>query len=1035
MSWAAALRCSVALAALAAYSPAQAQQRSFNVSAGVATRALPEFARQAGLQIVAPGEYLRALALPDLQGVFDVRQALKLLLANTGLEIASDIGNVIVLRVTPTPPVPAPERAAAPRNENLPALRLPATLPASEIGEIVVTGSRIIRDGYQAPTPLTVVTEVALSQTAIPNMADALNTLPVFSGSLTPAQGAGTPSFNNGGINALDLRDLGESRTLILLDGQRAVPVLATGVVDVNNIPQQLVERVDVVTGGASAVYGSDAVSGVVNFILDKDYEGVKGELSAGVTTYGDDPNFKASIAVGFPFGNGRGHVVMSGEWVWKKGIVNGNGPRAWARTTTNRITNPAYTPDNGQPEFITRDDVFLSQATHGGLITSGPLKGIAFGLGGTPYRFNYGITTPNDLFMAGGDYLATRTDGAYSLDPRENRKNAFLRASYDINDDLNVFLQTSWGASDMYALAFPHYEAGAGPTVLTGNPFIPATVQAQMTAQNVSSFRLGTMNYDMPFVSVGTERAVNRYVVGANGKVRAFDTSWSWSAYLQIGQTRSSFDTFNVENRAKYALALDAVRDPVTGAIVCRSTLDNPQNGCVPWNPMGTGVNDAAARAYILGTAHSNQATNQTVYAASITGEPLFTWAGPVSVALSAERRAESAKLVSGPIEQASLWRSGNHQQLDAGVHVAEGALEFLVPLARGWEVTAAYRATSYEVSGFVSTWKVGTTYMPIPDLKIRATRSRDIRAPNISELYQTQNFGLGTVLDPFTNTSPTVDRRQVGSTNLRPEKADTTGVGIVVQPRFMAGFTASVDHWRIDISDAITSINAQTTILLCYQGRAEFCPNITRVDGLVAEVLLGNYNFAIQNVRGIDFEASYVVPLSRVASAWSGDVSFHANATHYIKNLLDDGLSAPNDTAGTYAGSPHWVVNAAVVYSLDPITVGLNMRSFSGGVQDNDFIACRSSCPPSTVLNPTFDTLDIAGGRYFDASFSYRIEVSRSAEAQAFLNIKNIFNADPVLTPRRGGPDFSYIYSRSQGGRWDKLGRVFRAGVRFRL
>src|SRR5690606_32433004 len=151
--------------------------------------------------------------------------------------------------------------------------------------------------------------------------------------------------------------------------------------------PQQLIQRVEVVTGGASAVYGSDAVAGVVNFILDRKYTGFKGEVSGGATTLGDGENWKVALAAGVPFAGGRGHLLLSGEWVDNKGVVNGMGHRRWASTTHNYIVNPAYVGVNGTPEFLRRDDVFLSQATHGGIITSGPLRGIAFGDRGIPYR------------------------------------------------------------------------------------------------------------------------------------------------------------------------------------------------------------------------------------------------------------------------------------------------------------------------------------------------------------------------------------------------------------------------------------------------------------------------------------------------------------------------------------------------------------------------------------------------------------------------------------------------------------------------
>jgi len=942
----------------------------------------------------------------------------------------------------------------------------PAAAPvgAESLDEVVVTGSRIVRDGYEAPTPLTVISTAVLEAAATSNIADQLNTMPVFAGSLTPTGGAGVPSFNTGGINSLELRNLGEQRTLILMDGQRSVSTLATGVVDINNFPQQLVERVDVVTGGASAVYGSDAVAGVVNIILDRDFTGVKGEISGGLTTYGDGANWKISTAAGFPFAGGRGHILLSGEAVQRYGIHDEGAARAWGRTTTNYIVNPAYGTGPGQstsnPEFVLRHQTGLSQGTKGGIITrvtlangttstTSAMKGIAFGEGGVPYKFNYGEGVARDLLMNGGDYRAVQLNDSVSLDPSDKRQNAFFRASYDVTDNVNVWAQVSWAAADTYSLAFPHYSAGtAGPTISTGNPFIPASVQSQMTALGITAFTLGTMNYDMPHVSTGIVRAANRYVTGADGTFDAFETEWTWNAYAQFGRTRSSFNTYNVENTAKLRLAVDAVRDPNTGAIVCRSTLTNPGNGCVPWNPMGLGVNDQLAYEYLIGTAHSNQVTGQDVFSASVSGEPFSNWAGPVSVALSAEHRKEMARVVVGPTELAAQWRSGNHQPLDAGYHVSEAAIETIIPLANGqpfaesWDLSLAFRGTDYEISGYVSTWKVGSTWAPVSDIRVRATRSRDIRAPNISELFQSQNFGLASSLDPAPNTSnpnPTYVRLQTGSPNLKPEIADTTDIGVVFQPTFLPGFSASVDYWDIKMKDAITLISGAQVLLLCYQGRTDLCGNIVREAtlpdgrlGSVTAVNQGNFNFATAAARGIDFEASYNFDLADIAESLPGSIRIHTQGTRYIKNVTDDGLSPPNDSAGTN-GLPKWVTTTSINYTSDGLSTGLTARAFSATTQDNDFIQCTSGCPVSTTNAPTFDYMRTPGGLYLDWNASYSFEMA-GADTQVFLNVRNIMDKDPLLVPNRTPGLGSYIYSRS-GGRGDRLGRVFRAGMRFRM
>lgn len=912
--------------------------------------------------------------------------------------------------------------------------------------EVVVTGSRISRgEGYEAPTPLTVLSQEQLfGQSANSSVRESLSVMPVFSGGYDLTSGAGVPSFNQAGLSTVEMRNLGITRTLVLLDGQRSVGSIATGVVDTDNFPQQLIERVEVVTGGASAVYGSDAVAGVVNFILDRDFTGFKGEVSGGATDRGDAENYKLALAGGFPFAGGRGHVLLSGELVDNDGVVNGTN-RSWGRTTTNYIVNPAYNGTNGQPEFLLRNDVFLSQGTHGGLITSGPLRGVAFGEGGVPYDFNYGDGVTRDLFMSGGDYLSTRTDDAFSLLPEQERQNIFGRVSYDLTDNVNVFLQVSRGVSETYGIAFPHYQAGAGPTVLSGNPFIPASVQARMTTLGLASFRLGTMNYDMPFVATETSRAANRYVVGAEGDFYLWGKNWSWNSYAQVGKTKSQHYTHNARIVANYNRALDAVRDPVTGATVCRSTLTDPGNGCVAWNPMGTGVNSEAARDYFLGTAFSEQTTTQKVYAASITGEPFQNWAGPVSLAISAEYRKEEATVNPDAIARQSGWHSGNHQLLDAGYHVAEAAIETLIPLLSNkpfvdaWDLSAAYRATDYEVSGSVSTWKVGTTYAMTPGLRFRATMSRDIRAPNISELFQAQNFGLVSTFDPATNTTPTHGRTQTGNPSLTPEEADSLTVGVVMQPSFAPGLSVSLDYWDVDIKDAIQLIGGSDVITLCYRGYDILCPRITRnAEGVITTVEQGNFNFASQKASGVDIEASYNFALGALVDSWAGNVTLRLMGTRYIENVSNDGFTEPDDSVGTIDGTPETVLTGSVSYDLSRFSSTLTTRYFSDVVMDNDYIVCQTNCPASTTYARTFDQLGVDGGLYFDLAVSYRLESlfgAAAAEGRVYFNVRNLTDEDPELTPALGTTGLGYIYSRSQGGRWDKLGRTYRLGMDFKF
>jgi outer membrane receptor for ferrienterochelin and colicin len=246
--------------------------------------------------------------------------------------------------------------------------QVPTTDQESEA--LVVTGSRISRDGFQSPTPMSVFSSELLDQqTVTSNIADTLRRIPIFTGGTEPRFSAGTPSSGNAGINSIALRALSANRTLVLIDGRRVAQTLPDGTVDINYFPQQLIRQVDVVSGGASAVYGSDAVAGVVNFILDRKFTGFKGEFSGGATGSGENVNGRFNFALGKPFAGGRGHFLLSGDLVYEQGIYRQ--PGGWNDGGTGIMQNPAYTATNGLPEQLLRDDVGPSNATHGGLIIS----------------------------------------------------------------------------------------------------------------------------------------------------------------------------------------------------------------------------------------------------------------------------------------------------------------------------------------------------------------------------------------------------------------------------------------------------------------------------------------------------------------------------------------------------------------------------------------------------------------------------------------------------------------------------------------
>ena len=1044
------------MAAMLWSTQACAQQRSFDIPAQEAPRAIPEFARQAGIEILAPTERLRGLRLPAVQGTYDVHEALSILLAGSGLTVASDDGKFITLReeaasksktigedkAPRTPPMPPQQQIAA----------LPASVAASAVEEIIVTGSRIVREGYEAPTPLTVVSVEELQKSADSNLLNIMNTMPALSGSATATTTISGLSPGNAGVQSLNLRSLGSTRVLVLLDGQRTVGAQRDGSVDVASFPSQLIQRVDVVTGGASAVYGSDAIAGVVNFVLNKKFTGVKGEVSGGITNYGDDKNYKVELSAGFGFGpDDRGHVLVSGQHSFNGGI-QGSGGRAWDEIGIIQMSNPNYTATNGQPQQLIRQNAASGAFTLGGIITGGPLKGTYFGPGGAPGKYNYGVLYSNP-YLVEGDWKLSDLRPFADIDPVQTYDSVFTRAAYDVADNINVFIQWGWSQAKLHDVIAPWWVLGGAanaPIIKIDNAFLPASIRAAMVANGITSFPLGTANIDMEPLDVYSVRFTNRFSGGFEGRFEALDTLWRWNAAVNHGASKIRTGAPMAPLRVEYLAASDAVVNPATGQIVCRIALTNPNTACRPWNVMGIGVNQGneAAEKYInnggLG-GYAHGLIQQTTYAASVTGEPFAVWAGPVSIALSIEHRKDKIDIKSDIPSTTGAHILGNEPALFGKQSVTEGAVETLIPLAKGeswaraWDLSLGARFTGYELSGFVSTWKVGTTYAPIDDIKFRFTRSRDIRAPNLQELFTPVNImsGSGQLVDRTLPGSPSyaVNRQNsTGNPSLKPERADTTGIGVVLSPTLLSGFTASADFWDVNIDGAINQLTTQQVIDLCTGRMPSLCANLTRdpATGLITEIKTFGINLATQDVRGIDLEASYRASLSDVVTTWPGAVSLHGLMTFYLRNYQDNTFQLPTNKVGENATNtpPNWKLTVTASYALDPVTVSLTGRAVSAGVINATYIQCTSGCPTSTADHTTIDNNHLGGRAYLDANVSYKFLAGESSTAEMFFSVKNIFDNSFPAVPT------SFLTSISATSPlYDPLGTVFRTGIRFKM
>ncbi|MGN6819283.1 MAG: TonB-dependent receptor plug domain-containing protein [Sphingomonas sp.] len=970
----------------------------------------------------------------------------------------------------------APQDAqAAPQNDQ-------ATSDPTK-GDIVITGSRIVRSGFQTPQPLTVISQKEIeTQSPTNNLADFVNTLPALAGSTKPANSRLNLSSGQAGINALNLRNLDNSstgtRTLVLIDGRRSVGSTVNDIVDINTIPQGLVKSVEIVTGGASAAYGSDAVAGVVNFILDKKYEGLKVSADSGVTTYGDGGNYSASLTAGTGFAGGRGHILFNAEVAHQDGIFSVD--RAWNATGYVSIPNPAWVAgDATAPRNLTTlRQVGAANSTPGGLITGNApvggltpaqtaaftnnLRGIYFGQGGSVNHFNFGTYTypaitgsSGPSLTQGGDWQVNDSGRRIGLMPADNRYGFFGRLSYDVADNVEIFAEASYNREKSVFNAGPNLSTGI--TYQADNAYLIQELGlAALT--NVKTVTVATTAADLPYRGVNNERKVQRYVIGADGQFQAFGKAAHWDIYAQYGRADMREQLTNIMNTQNMLNATDAVFAPAgnalgvpAGTIVCRSTLTNPTNGCIPLNRLGIGVANPAAFAYVLGNPERDEIAEQKVAGANLSLTPFRTWAGDVSVAVGGEWREESIK---GFVPQkyqpiinrdangvatstTNLWSVGNYLPTNGRYNVKEAYLETVVPLGLGLEFNGAARATDYSTSGYVTTWKAGLTWQPIRDIRFRVTRSRDIRAPNLSDLYQSGGSNSDSVHNPFYDLDPVHNPQAsygysatvVGNPNLKPEKSNSWNIGAVITPRFLKGFNASIDYFRIEIKDAIGSFGAQDIINLCSRGNQDFCAAYT-VDPNNTQRLLFRtqpFNFARQLVRGIDFEAAYRVPLGSVSA-----FTLRGTATEYLDNLLYTGIqgAVTTNTAGVNGGqgsTPRWIFHFSGTLDLPTTSITAVARGVSSGKYSASGIECTSGCPVYSSAAPTYDNNHVSGLFYVDLNLTQNIKINSKSDAQFFVNVTNVFNRWPLLVPETGLAA-NTTYS-------DMLGRTFRAGVRIKL
>ncbi len=668
---------------------------------------------------------------------------------------------------------------------------------ATEVDEIVVTGSRIRVQDYVASNPVVSVTAEAIQNSGQTNLTDYLTEVPALAQSLTLQEGADTTTPGLAGLNLLDLRGLGTNRTLVLVNGRRHVASSpGTASVDVNSIPVALIERTEVLTGGASAVYGADGVSGVVNFILKDDFEGVDMRAQYGNSEAGGGENIFASLLVGENFADGRGNITFGLEY--NKDDALKFADRDYTRTGNRFIfvNNPddpetfggAQTPNI--PDLILANNARYIDTTRGGSIYTNfrnatTLSGVSFLADGTP--FIDGESAGG--FIALGGSGTPLDDFNDDLLPGLERGTVSLTGRYDLTDNLRLFGEAKYTQSQTEFFAQPSYVYGLFTSL--DNPFIPAAARADALApgglgRSLGGVLLARDNFDLGIQNYDITRETLRGVIGLEGDLTE---NISFEASYVYGRADQEQIARNVIINDRFFAASDVIVSG--GQPVCRSNITptavprgdlygqfafpaaafgatftpGANSGCLPLNLFGEGRNSQAAIDWITGTYTSDATIEQHVANAFVSGDTTGFFslpAGPLGFVLGAEYRKEISdsrpsdiQLLADSLEYplTGVGRASRTQgEFDVTEIFAEVSVPVLrdLPFAQAVDLSAAYRYSDYSTSGGADTWNVNGRWEIDDTIALRGTVARAVRAPNIVNLFQGRQQTFGTFADP---------------------------------------------------------------------------------------------------------------------------------------------------------------------------------------------------------------------------------------------------------------------------------------------
>lgn len=651
--------------------------------------------------------------------------------------------------------------------------------------DVVVTGSRIRRPDFDTPNPVLSIGAARIQQSGSTNLTDFLTGYPALQGSSTSADNSGDGAgIGATGLNLLDLRNLGTERTLVLVDGRRHVAALpGSQAIDINTIPNDLVERVEILTGGASAIYGADGVTGVVNFITKKNFEGISAHAQAGISEYGDGGKRFLSVTAGKNFAEGRGNFAIAYEYGEEDRLQTRDRKRL---SGTNRVAfylNPddpenqgGYTgpANNGIPDNIPLNNVrYFDTSRQGGIdLDFDGFPDYFVGAGGGLTQFDPGSFVP-DFYQRGGNATLV-SDYGNDLLPQVRRHVVNAITHFDVAPALTLFAEGKYANIRSFSLAQPTFDYYL--LIPEDNPYIPAALRPQIAALGNGGVLVNRDNFDFGQRGEDVTRETYRFVAGARGEISEhanYEVSFTW------GRTDIKSMYVNDVLDDRYYAAIDVVTNPANGQPTCRVNLDpnwtpdQPNNytrdvfspttfqpgQCVPLNLFGEGAPSQAALDFIRANTVDRARLGQQVVSGSMSGDfgQFFSLpGGPVGFAIGGEYRRETSSFTADPLAAQGLTFTNSLSNDTGKYEVKEGFGELRAPLlkdlpfAHRLEVGAAVRFSDYSTIGNTTTWKVDGSWAPVRDITLTGTYSKAVRAPNIGELFAGQSQTFNFITDP---------------------------------------------------------------------------------------------------------------------------------------------------------------------------------------------------------------------------------------------------------------------------------------------